>query len=884
MSSEKHDVFSTREKMHALAIAIFRHRVVDFRLRIIQQTLYDDRRRVTCARGAKDRDLRRDTMSCRLRKFVCALTVAALTVRAGSSSIAYAATPEQVDAAVLKAQTFLLSQMKDGNCEVVPEMNRVDPSPTDVAGWQWGGLTAVATYGILASGVKPTDPRIAPAIEWLAKARIQGHYASAMRAQVWTFLADKAARTNSAADFRLLLNGMHPADKDGAKQGFYPYYTMLPGSPGYPPNGDPHGAGIRQPRWFDRSVSQMSVLGMWACEQAGQDVPMLYWQIVDTAWRKAQRPDGGWNYVDDPAHNATTATMTAAGVATLFITQDYLFRSNRFEVCRGGLRNEWIDRGLAWIDQNAGAMVEGQVPHAHYALYGLERIGVASGRKYFGTTDWYKIGADHIVRTQAANGSWTGEDGAIPDTVFCTLFLVRGRAPVVMSKLEYHNGNEPPPAAAAPASAAPKLSAGAASVGRKGRQIDPWNERPRDAANFAHWASRQTEQYLNWQVVNLRVPSYELHDAPILYIAGSEALIFNDDELAKLRSFVEEGGLILGNADGGSDSFSKSFKALGQKLFNKYEFRDLPANHSIFVDQLYKTTQWKTKPKVIGQSNGIRELMLLVPQADLGRHWQMRADKTRNEMFELMQNILFYAFDKSSLRKRGDTYIVEMNPAAKVAPTVQVARLMVGDNPDPEPGGWRRLAAILNNDDKIGITISDIKLGEGNLAGNQIAHLTGTTKFTLTDPQKKELADFVAAGGTLVVDAAGGSSDFANSAEHELATIFGTEPAKLGVILPPTHEIFALLNAKPEDQRGALYRKFAISKRGALNVPRLRGIEKGGRIKVFYSAEDLSAGLVGEPVDGILGYSPEAATDIMRGIVAYASAAKPSVPVPSKAR
>ena len=71
-----------------------------------------------------------------------------------------------------------------------------------------------------------------------------------------------------------------------------------------------------------------------------------------------------------------------------------------------------------------------------------------------------------------------------------------------------------------------------------------------------------------------------------------------------------------------------------------------------------------------------------------------------------------------------------------------------------------------------------------------------------------------------------------------------------------------------------MYRKFAVAKHGSLNVPRIRGIEQGGRIAVFYRAEDLSAGLVGQPIDGILGYSPEAATDIMRGIIAYATGAE----------
>jgi hypothetical protein len=793
---------------------------------------------------------------------------------------ARAATPEQVDAAILKGQAFLLRQInKDANCEVAPEMAKEKPDDNTVTGWQWGGLTAMTAYGVLASGMKPSDPRIAPTIEWLAKARIQGHYASGFRAQVWPFLPEKTARAYSTTDFKLLLTGIHPTDQPGEKQGFYPYATMFPGSPGYPANGDPHAFGMRQRRWWDRSVSQVAVLGMWACEQAGQDVPPMYWQMVDAAWKKSQKPDGGWSYIDEPPRDVTTATMTAAGVATLYITQDYLLRTNHFNTYRGGIRNPWIDRGLAWIDQNIETIVHGDVPHPYYALYGLERIGVASGRKFFGTIDWYSEGAESLVHKQNSDGSWVGEEGAGPDTAFAMLFLIRGRAPVVLSKLEYHNGREAAPVSGTAGGATNRI--GSVATGSHGRgQPDPWNERPRDAANFAAWSGKQTEEYLNWQVVNLRVPSSELHDAPILYIAGSEALVFNDEEIAKLRSFVEEGGLILGNADGGNDAFSKSFTALGQKLFPKYEFHDLPSNHSILVDQQYKAAKWKTKPKILAMNNGVRELMLLIPKADPGRQWQMRTEKTNSDSFELMQNILLYTVGTSGLRSRGHSYIVETDERAKVPPTVQVVRIMVGDNPDPEPGGWKRLAAILNNDDKIGVALSDIKLGEGKLAGSKIAHWTGTTKFSLNEAQKKELKDFVAAGGTLIVDAAGGSTDFAESAERELAATFGGKATDLGKILPPTHDVFAVMNAIPADKRAPWYRKFAIAKRGALNVPRLRGIEQGGRVGVFYSAEDLSAGLVGEPVDGVFGYTPEVATNIMRGIVRYASGVKTPIAPP----
>ena len=73
-----------------------------------------------------------------------------------------------------------------------------------------------------------------------------------------------------------------------------------------------------------------------------------------------------------------------------------------------------------------------------------------------------------------------------------------------------------------------------------------WNQRPRDVANIVRWTGSQMERDLNWQIVNLKVPVDELHDAPILYISGDQELKFTDEEAAKLKQFVEGGGLIFG--------------------------------------------------------------------------------------------------------------------------------------------------------------------------------------------------------------------------------------------------------------------------------------------------------------------------------------------------
>jgi hypothetical protein len=216
---------------------------------------------------------------------------------------------------------------------------------------------------------------------------------------------------------------------------------------------------------------------------------------------------------------------------------------------------------------------------------------------------------------------------------------------------------------------------------------------------------------------------------------------------------------------------------------------------------------------------------------------------------------------------------VKPDPNAKPAMKVRLARVIAGDNPDPEPWAWRRMAALLLNTAGVDVTVEPVKLGEGKLvsgpAGFQVAHLTGTTKFKLTPAQRADLKGFVAGGGTLVVDAAGGSSAFAESAEQELAAIFGGDPSAVGPIIAPDDLPYTWTGFKIAKFE---YRKFARDRlSGKLNAPRVRGIDQGGKTRVFYSREDLTSAMVGRPCDGIVGYETATGTAIMRNIVLYAA-------------
>jgi hypothetical protein len=738
-------------------------------------------------------------------------------------------TPEQVDNAIEKAKQFIYKQqLPGGHWEPDAARTGTDHKWDGMQGDTYGGYTGLATYALLAAGESPNTPRIKAAVDFLERADMVGIYSIAMRCQVWLLIPHQSPQIKALIrrDAETLLAGVNSGTLNPANQGLWDYL----------------GKGDR----VDHSVSQYGVLGLWACQQTGvMPIARSHWKDFENAWRRDQMADGGWIYGKELPFE--TLSMTAAGVATLFITGDYVHADDGVG-CAGSIPQPWIDKGMAWIDKNYEDVVSNE-----YAMYGIERIGTASGYKYFATHDWYSELAERLVKKQETDGSWINGQypGARPldETCFAMLFLARGRAPVLMNKLDYRprtvSATQPSPA--------------------------NWDERPRDAANLATWVGHETEKFLNWQIVNLLASPNDLHDAPILYLSGNEAMTFKPDETAKIKTFVEQGGMVLGNADCGRGAFAKSFEELGESLFPA-KFRELPSDHPVYTHQQFSSTRWRSRPSVLGLSNGVRELMILLPNSDPSRWWQDPSSAAGHEdAYELGTDLYQYSIDRQIWNK-GASYIVVPDPSTATR-KIKLARLQVGTNWNPEPGGWTRLAAILHNKEHLDLTVFNAVLGQGALAAAHIAHLTGTTDFTLSDAARLELATFVRHGGTLVIDSAGGSPAFTQAARRELNQLFGAAATTgLENPLPPDHPLYNLPGNKIAT---FTYRRFARLKRvGNLKQPEIRGIDIGTRTAVFFSPDDISAGMVGEPVDGIIGYSPETATELMRNIILYSDRPK----------
>ena len=798
---------------------------------------------------------------------------------AAAARPAAAAEPEAVDRAIWRGVNFLYGRQKnDLQWENVPGDKRDvyrDPKTgavvggiviNTVNGGQWGGRTALCTYALLAAGESEQDERVKRAIEFLRRADTIGTYSLGVRAQVWARLPPREEnRQAMARDARALMESMQgnaPMQGDNKPRLNAGLFNYLPDE-------------IDR---VDLSASQYGLLGLWAASRYGWEVPASYWQAAEKSWTYWQQRDGGWAYFGTPrAGNPndpldppypTSLSITAAGVASLYITLDELHANDGVR-CSGNVTNANIDAGLKFLadglpylldqkpypdDRARRIAIEGNAGGSRfYTLYGIERIGVASGLKYLGDLDWYEAGADWLLKRQAADGSWGGEE----ETAFALLFLSRGREPVFMNKLVYQQAAGP-----ARPGQEPPLEAG------------HWNQRPRDVANLARFVGESTERSLNWQSLSLRPGRdglRELADAPVLYLAGDGEPVFSDDQKQTLRDYVYAGGLIVGNADCGRNNFEKAFQKLGRDLFPDYEFRVLEGEHPIFTQGQFPMKDVRRKPRLTALGNGAREFMVLAGNEDFARDWQL--DNRRDDSaFKVGANLYLYATDKQPQPEKGRTTLVfaDATPAKR---TIKVARVQYNGRWDPEPGGWTRLAAVMHNRDGVDLDVVPVSLSDGDLSSYRVAHLTGTAVLDLPEAQAQKLKTYVDGGGLLIVDAAGGDAGFLQSIEAVLRRQLPDKADALANVLPISDPIY---QSGPKTLRDVQYRLIAASTLGSTNQPRLRAIDvKPGRHGVILSNEDLSVGLNGSPVAGVLGYTPEDATRLMESMLLYATKDQP---------
>jgi hypothetical protein len=576
---------------------------------------------------------------------------------------------------------------------------------------------------------------------------------------------------------------------------------------------------------FDHSNTQYGNLGALALLDADMEVSMNYWQTISAHWRQTQCSDGGWDYTN--GKNASTGTMTEAGLTAL-LTASYAEMSHV-----SPFRDNAIIRGFRAMEKHLDT---GNVYASHngYGLYGIERVGLTSGLKRIGGHEWYNEGIASILpnmdlqrpgfEQRVFDRNNLGSNSS--KTAFELLFMTRGRNPVVMNKLQYDGA---------------------------------WDFHPWDLAYLTRWLSRTFERPLIWQVIGNKDPMDDWMDAPILLITGDQAFTVNDQLLTKLRNYVDAGGTILSVATRDSPAFTQFVIKLSNRLSRgTYEMRKMDKDDPFH--SLYRKSE--NPPETWAMSNGVREIWIHSPR-DIARDWQRNA-VAQAASWDTPVNAYLYVNGKSPMKRR----IFLTDPTAQVAngnfkKRVVVGRLNYAGNWNPEPGAWPLIGVWMA---RYGVQVTVVEVTAANLmrVKPDLLSITGTANFRPTKELGDAIDTYVAAGGTILADAAGGRSEFTESFTQLMRN--SLEP------IPMNDPLYDLRAEGVALRDNIEYRRSWILKNGQSAQARLRGAKSGAdRYSIIFSPDDLTSGFLGTNTWGVLGYSPDTSRQIVRAVLEYAT-------------
>lgn len=708
-------------------------------------------------------------------------------------------TGEQVQRAIRRGVDSLQQQQRD------------DGTWSD-SGYFPGGVTCLTTLALLQAGQPAHAARIASAVDTIAELPDRHVYVVSLKTMV-------LATTDPEK--------YHPQIQAGAR--WLADAQTGNGLWGYTDTGDR----------FDHSNTQFALLGLHAAAQAGVRIPPSLWRDAQQALTMNQNADGGWGY---QANDRSFGSMTAAGVANLIILgaqfrqgQETTFQNGAAPNCGKYRINRPLAKGLNWLAQNFRPGTNpGRNEHVHYWLYAAERAGMLAGQRFFGRHDWYREGAEVLIKTQARDGSWNGN---LIDTSFAILFLAKGHKAILVQKLQWSDD-------------------------------DAWTPDRYDVPNLISAIGDEFGQPVTWQVVPFDAPLEEWLAAPLLYFHGHTFPQWNAAQRAKLRRFVEQGGTIFAEACCGRAEFQAGFERFAAETFPEVPLRELGPEHAV-----YRVVHPLKPYGLKGIDLGCRTSVIYSPR-DLSCLWEQGDVPVLSAYaYKLGLNICAYAVGRRPLRDRLDAVLLpldtprEQDAAPPPRDAFRLAQVVYEGDWRPFPTAWVELAQFLRDQLHFDVVPQprQIRLTDPDLHNCPVLVMSGHFEFRLSPAERDALAAHLRRGGFLFAEACCGLEPF-HTAFRDL--VRETLPDATLERLPADHPIFA---GQPGfDLSAVRYSPDAQRLRAGQQAPELWGLRLEGRLAVVYSPYSLSCGLSGPVFDGCWGLESEDARHMAANIILYA--------------
>jgi len=668
------------------------------------------------------------------------------------------------------------------------------------------GATALAAFALLTAGDSVDDPVVAGALEYVATHNTLMTYSLATK-----ILALVTADPERYADVirACIMTLAHCQLPDGS-------WTYAPNLP----------ADDRRRTKGDNSQTQMAVLALATARDAGFAVPRGTLTGALDHFKRTQGRDGGWVYMSKAEDSR--GSMTAAGVATWLLVEEHLF--GEVEQCGRYRTPPEVVKAMRWLDTHFSVTDHPGNPgtYHYYYLYSLERAGVLSGRRYFGGHDWFREGAEFLVRSQNADGSWGPE--SLYKTCFAMLFLAKGRAPVLFGKLKW-----------------------------KGE----WNVHIHDVLNLAKYVSDELDRKFGWEVIDASAPVAEWLRAPIILVSGRTELELSEPERKSLLEYMDNGGTLLFMGNCGRKEFGDAFKTLFEEMLPGRVLRKLGGTSPVYHAR-YDVTDLRP---LWALASGCRESLFYCDE-DLGWAWEQDDPAGQASAFRLGINLATYVMGHAKLRDK-------LQSAAPL-------RGAEGRTPPPAPGAFQpaqiKYAGEWETDRKslahlleflrtnAGMDVAGdkraVELTSPDLFNYPFLYMTGHHAFSLSDEQKARLKKHITSGGMLWAEACCGREEFDKSFRELMKELFPDNPLTK---VPPDDPLYHIaFDLEKVSYTPAVQRRF-----GDYDELPLEGVFLGIRWAVVYSKFNLGCSLAGHGDVGNLSVASDDAFKLATNIVVY---------------
>ncbi len=771
-------------------------------------------------------------------------------------------TGDQVQKSIQNGAKYLLAQQKP------------DGSWDEQVGYPYG-LSGLATLALLNAGLPPDHPQVSLALKYLRDKKPEKTYCVALQ----TMVLCAATPNNDLQYIRRNAKMLASAQMVGGE---------TPGPWSYEGTGGAHF--VVPP---DNSNAQFALLALHEADLAGATVDPQTWRMARKYWEETQNPDGSWGYrIGQPG----TGSMTCAGISSLIICQGHTSKGDaevdgeRLQCCGQQQKGDAVERGLEWLGKafsvrsNPTASgnlfaVQGSTTWRHYYLYGLERVGRMTARRFIGQHDWYREGADVLVSEQdKQKGYWESRESRenreadndkTVTTSMCLLFLSKGRRPVVAAKLKYGPG-------------------------------DDWNHHRSDLQNLTMYVEGKWHMPLTYQVFDVSKSTVDdLSQSPVLYFNGSVRPAFTREQIKSLRDYVDRGGFIFAEATCPQCAeFHQGMLELIPKMFPEpeYALRLLPPEHPIWH------AEEKVDPRLhrplYGIDYGCRTCLVYSPPprnedpaGNLSCYWEvgrLDRDEKRNASqkikdettaaFSIGNNILAYATNHEPKHKDEipRTTIDNAKPDPTERGKLYVANVRHSGGCDVAPSAIPNLmkTAAQQLHLRVGVDPRQVVLTDEKLFDYPIIFMHGRSGFRFSKEEREQLHKYVMEGeGSVVCDAICANKAFAASFRSEMQAVF---PKNLLSPIPVNHSLLTDKHGGYDLSKVKRRDPLAVGSNDPLKVKlregpaELEGIKIGDRYAVIFSPYDLSCALEKHQSLECEGYIREDAERIALNAIVYA--------------